>query len=125
MFRAGKTFDEFVEAVRTDPETAAWHDEKGTRYDERQLRRIWEKADCGWADHGLDLVRVSDIVARSVRWLWPDRIARGKVTIVAGHPGTGKSQLALWIAAIVTTGGLFPVSGARRAGIGDHLVGGR
>jgi putative DNA primase/helicase len=111
MYRAGKSFEEFCEAVRADPDTASWYVEKGVSGDGRELRRIWEKA--GTEGHGLDLVRVSDIVARPVRWLWPDRIARGKVTMVAGHPGTGKSQLALWIAAIVTTGGLFPVSGER------------
>jgi putative DNA primase/helicase len=30
MYRSGKTFDDFVKVVRTDPETVAWHDEKGT-----------------------------------------------------------------------------------------------
>ena len=37
----------------------------------------------------------------------------GKVTMLAGHPGLGKSQLALAIVSIVTTGGRFPVNGAR------------
>ena len=54
-------------------------------------------------DHGLDIRRVSEITARPVRWLWPGRIAHGKVTMIAGHPGLGKSQLALSIAAIVST----------------------
>jgi putative DNA primase/helicase len=64
-------------------------------------------------DHGLELRRVSDITPRPVRWLWPGRIPRGKVTMFAGHPGLGKSQLALAIAAIVTTGGRWPVDGTR------------
>ena len=51
--------------------------------------------------------------ARPVRWLWPRRIARGKLTVLAGHPGLGKSQAALAIAAIVTTCGRWPVSGER------------
>lgn len=55
--------------------------------------------------------RVSDIQAQPIRWLWPGLIARGKVSIIAGHPGLGKSQLALNIAAIVTSGGCWPVSG--------------
>jgi putative DNA primase/helicase len=53
--------------------------------------------------------RLSDIEARPVRWLWPGRIARGKVTILAGHPGLGKSQLTANMAAIVTTGGQWPL----------------
>lgn len=52
---------------------------------------------------------VADIEARPVRWLWPGRIARGKVSMLAGHPGLGKSQVSLGLAAIVTTGGLWPV----------------
>ncbi len=53
--------------------------------------------------------RASDITMESVRWLWPMRIARGKVSIIAGHPGLGKSQLTASLAAIVTTGGRWPV----------------
>jgi putative DNA primase/helicase len=53
--------------------------------------------------------RLSDVQARPIRWLWPGRVARGKVSIVAGHPGLGKSQVMLSMAAIVTTRGLWPV----------------
>jgi putative DNA primase/helicase len=56
---------------------------------------------------------VADVVAVSIRWLWPGRIARGKVTLIAGHPGLGKSQLALNLAAVVSTGGRWPVDGAQ------------
>jgi putative DNA primase/helicase len=57
--------------------------------------------------------RLSDIEARPVRWLWPGRIARGKVSILAGHPGLGKSQLTASMAAIVTTGGVWPLDRTR------------
>ena len=36
-----------------------------------------------------------------VRWLWPERIPLGKVTVLDGDPGTGKSTLTLTIAAKV------------------------
>jgi hypothetical protein len=42
--RAGKTFEEMVAALRSDPETAAWVREKGEAAGGRELRRIWEKA---------------------------------------------------------------------------------
>jgi hypothetical protein len=42
---AGKTFEEFVEAVRADPETADWCRVKGERNEHRELHRIWEKAE--------------------------------------------------------------------------------
>jgi putative DNA primase/helicase len=53
--------------------------------------------------------RLSDIEAKPVSWLWPGRIARGKVSIIAGSPGLGKSQIAAYIAAIVTSGGMWAV----------------
>ncbi|HTP64636.1 MAG TPA: AAA family ATPase [Geobacteraceae bacterium] len=53
--------------------------------------------------------RLSDIEAKPIRWLWPGRIARGKVSILAGHPGLGKSQITASLAAIVTTGGQWPL----------------
>lgn len=57
--------------------------------------------------------RFSDIEAKPVRWLWPGRIARGKASILAGHPGLGKSQLTASMAAIVTTGGVWPLDRTR------------
>lgn len=53
--------------------------------------------------------RLSDVRAKPIRWLWPGRFARGKVAILAGNPGLGKSQLTASMAAVVTTGGTWPV----------------
>ncbi|MGH2374851.1 MAG: AAA family ATPase, partial [bacterium] len=53
--------------------------------------------------------RMSDIAAKPIVWLWEGRIPRGKVSMVAGHPGLGKSQLTLSVAAIVSVGGMWPV----------------
>lgn len=53
--------------------------------------------------------RLSEVAPEPIRWLWPGRIARGKLTVIAGNPGLGKSQLTASLAAIVTTGGLWPV----------------
>ena len=55
-----------------------------------------------------DLVLVADVDREQVRWLWPGRIPLGKVTVLDGDPGTGKSTLTLTIAAKVTTGSPFP-----------------
>lgn len=43
-----------------------------------------------------------------VRWLWPGWLARGKLHIVGGAPGTGKTTLALALAATITTAGRWP-----------------
>ena len=44
MHRAGQSFEEFSESVRTDPRTAAWYTEKGVADGDRELHRIWQKA---------------------------------------------------------------------------------
>lgn len=57
---------------------------------------------------------MAEMKMRPVDWLWPDRIAKGKLSLIAGHPGLGKSQAALWLAATVSTGGHYP-DGSRTA----------
>lgn len=43
-----------------------------------------------------------------VDWLWPDMIARGDFTLLGGAPGMGKSQIAVFAAATLSRGGLWP-----------------
>ncbi len=50
----------------------------------------------------------SNLKYRPTSWLWPGRIARAKLTLLAGAPGSGKSALATSIIAAVTTGGPYP-----------------
>lgn len=45
--------------------------------------------------------------ARPLRWLYQPYLPLGKVSILAGPPGQGKSQLALWLASAVTRGELY------------------
>lgn len=57
--------------------------------------------------------RLADVQARPIDWLWPWRFARGKVSLIAGDPGLGKSQITASLAAIVSTGGQWPVDRTR------------
>ena len=59
------------------------------------------------------IMRGSDLKSKPVQWLWPNRIARGKLTLLAGASGTGKSALATTIMAAVSTGGAFPCDEGR------------
>jgi putative DNA primase/helicase len=52
--------------------------------------------------------RASDIEPERLEWVWPGRIARGKVALLGGPPGLGKSQVTANIAAIVSSGGEWP-----------------
>lgn len=65
---------------------------------------------------GLTIVSAGSVERRNIEWLWPGRIALGKVTGIAGVPDQGKSQVAAHIAAIVTTGGQWPDGGRSPAG---------
>ena len=54
------------------------------------------------------LVRLSSVAPESVEWLWKDRIALGKVSLIDGDPGELKSTIALDIGARITTGRPMP-----------------
>jgi putative DNA primase/helicase len=57
--------------------------------------------------------RASEIQIKPINWLWKGRIARGKVSMIAGDPGLGKSQITISMASIVTNGGIWPVDKAK------------
>ncbi len=48
---AGRSFEEFCEALRTDLQTADWYAEKGLIEDGRELCRIWKKATAKTKEH--------------------------------------------------------------------------
>jgi putative DNA primase/helicase len=50
----------------------------------------------------------SDIAAKPLRWLWPGRIPLGKLTLLIGDPGLGKSVLTVDVASRVTRSASFP-----------------
>lgn len=54
------------------------------------------------------LVRVADVEPEDVEWLWFPYIPLGKLTLLDGDPGTGKSWLTLQLAAAVTRGWPLP-----------------
>lgn len=68
----------------------------------------------------VELIRATDIRPEAIRWIWPGWVAQGKLHILAGSPGTGKTTLALKMGATVTVGGRWP-DGAT-APLGDVLV---
>lgn len=52
----------------------------------------------------LKLISMGDIHAEKVRWLWYPYLPRGKVTIIQGDPGEGKTTFALAVIALLTKG---------------------
>lgn len=51
---------------------------------------------------------LADVESKELKWLWSNRIPMGKLTLIAGYPGVGKSLLTVYMAAVVTTGGAWP-----------------
>ena len=68
----------------------------------------------------VQLVRADSIHATPIRWLWKGWLARGKLHILAGAPGTGKTTLSLGLAASITNGGCLP--DGTKAAIGSVLI---
>ena len=54
------------------------------------------------------MLPVSQLTSRDVPWLWPSWLAAGKLSILDGDPGLGKSLLALDLCARLTTGRAWP-----------------
>lgn len=50
----------------------------------------------------------TDIKPLPITWLWPGWVPAGKLTILAGAAGTGKTTLALGLASVLTAGGTWP-----------------
>ena len=53
-------------------------------------------------------VRGSEVKQEQLEWLYPNRFPIGKLSVIAGDQGLGKSQLSLALAAHVTTGEPWP-----------------
>lgn len=60
------------------------------------------------SDDGAMVVRLNTIHRERVTWIWKGRIPRGKITMIAGDPGQGKSALLTDIIARVSRGALWP-----------------
>ena len=55
----------------------------------------------------LEIIKASEIEPKEVKWLWYPYIPFGKVTLLQGDPGDGKSKLMLSIAALLSNGELL------------------
>jgi len=52
--------------------------------------------------------RASDVQPEKLIWVWPGRIPEGKLVLVGGPPGLGKSQLTAFVSATISNGGDWP-----------------
>jgi putative DNA primase/helicase len=71
-----------------------------------RLRELVERAQRG----AVSMVRMSDVAAEDVSWLWPGRIPAGMISILDGPPKVGKSSVVIDLAARITTGRPWPIA---------------
>ncbi len=66
-----------------------------------------------------EMVCLADVAPEAVPWLWAGRIPLGRITLLVGRPGAGKSFLTCDIAARISTAAPWPGGGS--APLGDTL----
>ncbi|WP_080726857.1 AAA family ATPase [Ralstonia solanacearum] len=86
-----------------------------------EAQAAFEAAQAKPAGLRLLLTCAADVVPEAIVWLWPGWLPAGKISILAGSPGTGKTTLALAMAAIVTMGDMWP-DGSRMKKPGRVLI---
>lgn len=69
------------------------------------------------------VLHLADVRPEPIDWLWPGHIAAGKLTLIDGDPGLGKSLITLDLAARLTMGREFPNGSACAGPAGVVLVG--
>lgn len=81
-----------------------------------------ENAPTGDIDRGavVCLTCAADVQPEPITWLWPGWVAAGKMHVLGGAPGTGKTTIAMALAAAITTGGRWP--DGTRAPVGDVVI---
>ena len=50
----------------------------------------------------------SDVTVEPIKWLWYPYIAIGKITLLQGDPGDGKSSMMIHLIAELSKGGALP-----------------
>jgi hypothetical protein len=98
------------------------------------MRSLASAANSAFGTHVV-LDRAAEITPEALRWIWDGHLAIGKLNLLAGSPGTGKSGIAINLAAAVSCGspecplpdGSIPPHGhvillANEDGVGDTII---
>lgn len=67
-----------------------------------------------------DVISAANISPKSIHWLWPSWLAAGKLTVLAGDAGTGKTTLCLGLVATLSCGGRWP--DGEPSGVGNSII---
>src|SRR5260370_18993065 len=87
------------------------------------IRTIWNRSSFHPAlqDTPMSVKALNQVTARSVAWLWPSRLALGKLAILDGDPGQGKSLVTLDLCSRLSKGQPWP-DGSATPGPASSIV---
>lgn len=115
---AGKDFFELSEGVaaRAGGRASYFVPLPGTLRQRNRVREEWFKKHVVYGAEDLSakqinvkaLTRADQIQSRPRDWIWPGMIRAGRMIILLGEPGVGKSQICMDIGARLTTGRDWP-----------------
>ena len=78
---------------------------------------ILRMADRAWSgERSVELLPATRFKPQPIHWLWPQWLARGKLHLLAGSPGTGKTTICVSLAAAITRGADWPGGGQPEPG---------
>lgn len=108
--RLADTIPNGIEVIRFSPAMKDWNDvlchvenfpNKRYHADSFTIKEAASK-------NPVPMIRMSDVVRTDVEWLWKPYIPFGKITILQGNPGEGKTYFAMQLAAACTNNKPLP-----------------
>jgi putative DNA primase/helicase len=93
---------------RTVADDVLWLENQLEHEDERNAIRGVEQRQARDAPAGLETIALALIQAKRIVPLWPGALYAGKVTVLAGLPGEGKSLASIDIASRISVGAAWP-----------------
>jgi len=95
-------------AKKTEPLSFSSHADYELTREAKAYRRTDATHAAGAERHTNAVIRLADIEPQEVAWLWRERIPLGRLTVLAGRPGVGKSFVTVDFASRVSTGAAWP-----------------
>jgi putative DNA primase/helicase len=102
-------------AKKTEPLSFSSHADYELTREAEAHRRADATHAAGAERHANAVIRLADIEPQEVAWLWRERIPLGRLTVLAGRPGVGKSFVTIDFASRVSTGAAWPDGSANES----------
>lgn len=114
--RTGYTLGSLI--VWADEDSPGWRDQY------RLKGHTAQRSSAASPSHATKLIvhRMSDVQPQRLDWLWTDRIPLGKLTLLAGDPGLGKSFVTCDLSARVSRGAVWPDDATKHQPVGSVVM---